>query len=119
VDEVFRDITDGEIFGYTFKVLPRGYGGEITMLVGISVEGKVTGIEVVAHGETPGLGSHIGDADFKNQFQEKSVDEHLTVVKGGAAGEQDIEAISGATISSRAIVDGVNIAIDIFNKINE
>ena len=102
VSEVY---TDGESFAV--KVLPGGFDGEITMMVGI-VEGKVSGISVISHTETPGLGAVAaaqnakGEA-FRGQF----------VGQGGelAIGEQ-IDAMSGATITSTAVVTGVNAALN-------
>ena len=91
---------------YAVKVLPGGFDGEITMMVGIS-EGKVTGISVISHTETPGLGA-VAAADsakgeaFRSQF---AGGDEFTV--GG-----NVDAISGATITSKAVTTGVNAAVD-------
>ena len=101
VSEVY---SDGE--SYAVKVLPGGFDGEITMMVGIS-NGAVTGISVISHTETPGLGAVAaaqnakGDA-FRGQFVGQS---------GLLEIGNQIDAMSGATITSTAVVAGVNAAL--------
>ena len=92
---------------YAVKVLPSGFDGAITMMVGIE-DGQVTGISVISHTETPGLGAVAaaqnakGDA-FRSQFVGQSGELEV--------GDQ-IDAMSGATITSKAVVAGVNAALD-------
>ena len=92
---------------YAVKVLPSGFDGTITMMVGIA-DGQVTGISVISHTETPGLGAVAaaqnakGDA-FRSQFVGQSGELEV--------GDQ-IDAMSGATITSKAVVAGVNAALD-------
>lgn len=119
VAEVFTGMKDSTVEGYTFKVLPKGYGGEITVLVGISLDGKVTGLKVVSHNETPGLGANATKDSFQAQFNNKQIEIPLTVVKGGSAGDSEVQAITGATITSEAVTDGVNYAIQMFKEINK
>ena len=101
VSEVY---TDGA--SYAVKVLPGGFDGEITMMVGIA-DGKITGISVISHTETPGLGAVAaaqnakGEA-FRGQFVGQS---------GELAVGDQIDAMSGATITSNAVVTGVNAAL--------
>ena len=101
VSEVY---TDGS--SYAVKVLPGGFDGEITMMVGIA-DGKITGISVISHTETPGLGAVAaaqnakGEA-FRGQFAGQS---------GELAVGNQIDAMSGATITSNAVVTGVNAAL--------
>ena len=96
--------------GYAVEVVPKGFNGEITMMVGVSFEGKVLGISVVKQAETAGLGALIqadnakGEA-FRNQFI--GLSGKLDVQKDGGT----VEAISGATITSRAVTEGVNAAL--------
>ncbi len=89
---------NGGICGYSATVSPSGFGGPIELMVGISSDGKVVGVDVVSMSETPGLGSKTGNSDFLSQFI-------------GAAGEVKVDAISGATISSKAVAEGVNAVI--------
>lgn len=103
----------GEVVGYCFKVSTKdnenkAFGGEIHMIVGVDRDLKVTGIDLTTLAETPGLGAKADEDDFKSQFKGKGGS--LEVVKSGA-GESQIQAISGATISSKAVTEGVNNAL--------
>ena len=97
--------------GYALEVGPGGFDNTITMMVGIDNEGKVLGISVVNHTETAGLGA-VADADtpkgiaFREQFMGASGS--VSVTKDGGT----MDAITGATITSRAICVGVNAALD-------
>ena len=97
--------------GYALEVLPSGFDNTITMMVGIDNEGKVLGISVVSHTETAGLGAvaaaqtSAGEA-FRSQFVGQSGS--VAVTKDGGA----LDAITGATITSRAICAGVNAALE-------
>ena len=102
VSEIYSDGTS-----YAVKVGPSGFAGEVTMMVGIS-DGKVTGISVISHTETAGLGAVAaaqnakGEA-FRGQFVGQS---------GELAVGDQIDAMSGATITSKAVVSGVNAALN-------
>lgn len=112
----FEAVIDGDVAGYAFKmVTPEGYGGNIEFVVGLSIEGQVTGIDIIKHAETPGLGAKAAEAEFKDQFMDKPIT-LLEVVKTGASAETDIEAISAATITSKAVTNAVNQAIDCYNN---
>lgn len=115
VAEVYEGTDASDIIGYTVKVLPKGYGGEIELIVGISSEGKVTGINIGSMKETPGLGAKASEEGFKGQFTGKPVEE-LSLVKGSASSDKEIQAISGATITSNAVTKGVNTAIELYNS---
>ena len=96
--------------GYAVEVVPTGFGGTITMLVGVSFEGEVLGIAVVSQTETAGLGAIVAadnqaGQSFRNQFV--GLSGSLAVTKDGGS----IDAITGATITSRAVVEGVNAAL--------
>lgn len=88
-------VKNGSVCGYSASVAPAGFSGAIDLMVGIDHTGAVVGVEVVNMSETPGLGSKVGNADFLTQFTGKS-------------GEIGVDAISGATISSKAVAAGVN-----------
>ncbi|MFT6866913.1 MAG: electron transport complex protein RnfG [Cyclobacteriaceae bacterium] len=91
----------------------KGYNGKIELMVGIDKNGIIKNIEVLSHTETPGLGSKIKDEDFLSQFIGKTlIDEEIKVKKDGG----DVDAISGATISSRAFCDAVTQALQAFNQ---
>ena len=97
--------------GYAVEVTPIGFDNTITMMVGVDLEGKVLGISIISHTESAGLGAvaaattSAGQA-FRNQFVGQSGE--VLVNKDGGA----IDAITNATITSRAICDGVNAALD-------
>ncbi|MGL4797850.1 MAG: RnfABCDGE type electron transport complex subunit G [Cellulosilyticaceae bacterium] len=107
--EVYVAKTEGVYVGSVAKVAPNGYGGTIEMLVGIDAEGKVAGVQILSHAETPGLGANMTKESFSTQFKGK--DEGIGVTKGAASGN-DISAITGATITSQAVTDGVNQVIN-------
>ncbi|MFA5113679.1 MAG: FMN-binding protein [Candidatus Margulisiibacteriota bacterium] len=90
--------------GRAVAVKARGYGGEIELLVGIDAKGVVSGLKVLNHRETPGLGANITGTKFLGQFKGKKAGDRLEAKK-------DIDAISGATISSRAVCFGVKEAL--------
>ena len=95
--------------GYVFQVAPGGYGGEITMMVGVDSNLTVSGVEIISHSETPALGENAakgatGEA-FRGQFVGQSGS--LAVAKDGGR----IEALTGATVTSRAVTKGVSAAL--------
>ncbi|MBQ3420561.1 MAG: RnfABCDGE type electron transport complex subunit G, partial [Romboutsia sp.] len=116
VVEVYEGIKGNNVVGYTIKTSSKGYGGAIESMVGISKDGKITGVEIGNHSETPGLGSKATEPTFKNQYLDKDVSKPLLVIKGSANNENEISAISGATITSNGITNGVNAAMKIYNE---
>ena len=97
--------------GYAVQVAPAGFGGEIVMMVGVDFEGKVLGIDVVSHAETAGLGDTAAADNAKGQeFRDGFVGKSgtLAVTKDGG----EINAITSATITSRAVTSGVNAALE-------
>lgn len=105
IEELYIGVKAGSYVGAVAKVVPNGYGGGIEMMVGIGDSGQVTAIEILAHTETPGLGANADTTSFTDQYKEKKAP--LKVVKGTGS-EADIVAITGATITSEAITQGVN-----------
>ena len=106
----------GNTVGYTLKVLPSGYGGTIELMVGIdSAKGQVSGINVISNSETAGLGAKSTDPEFSDQYKGKPLEE-LSVLKNGTPGDTEIKAISGATITSTAVTNGVDAAIEVYNN---
>lgn len=116
IQEIFVAKKSDEIAGYTFKLkTDDGYSAGLEAIVGISIEGKVTGVDIIASSETPGLGLKADDDEFKGQYSGKPISE-LTVVKGTSANENEISAIGGATITSKAVNGVVNEAINFYNN---
>ncbi len=114
--EAYEGIKDGKVIGYTIKTSSKGYGGSIESMVGISKDGKITGVEIGNHSETPGLGSKATEPTYKNQYLDKDTSNALLVVKGSANNDNEISAISGATITSNGVTSGVNAAMKIYNE---
>jgi len=101
----YRGRKDSQLSGVAFKVVaPDGYSGNIEIMTGITPDGTVSGIEILNHAETPGLGAKIVEPAFKGQFKDKSLENaDWRVKKDGGQFDQ----ITGATISPRAIVKAV------------
>ena len=116
--EVFEGTNGSDTVGYTIKTAPSGYGGPVELTIGISKDGKITGVNVGNNSETPGLGAKSTDPAFNGQYKGKAA-KTLEVIKSGAPNESQIKAISGATITSKAVTGGVNEAIAIFDAINK
>lgn len=110
VEEVYIATKNGATIGYAISVAPKGYGGPINMMVGITKDGLVEGVKILSHGETPGLGANASEPSFINQFKEKS--KFIKVVKSTNPSEDEISAITGATVTADAIADGVNTALE-------
>lgn len=100
----------GNAVGYVISSTSKdGFGGEVKITVGIDGDNKITGIAFLSLSETPGLGMNATNPEFAGQFTGKAA-EALTVVKGGGAGDLEINAMSGATITSNAVTNAVNAA---------
>ncbi len=98
-------------YGYIFTVSEQGYGGQIKTMVGIDLDGKIVAVEVLsAADETPGLGQNVAKKSFWEQFKGKS---------GKLSVDTDVEAVTGATYSSKAVVNCVNYALELFEKVKE
>ncbi len=106
----------GNVIGYVITVTAKdGSQANITFSVGIQSDGTVNGYSITSISETPGLGMKAEDEDFYSQFQNKKVDS-FEVVKQAPSSDEQIESISGATITSRAMANGVNAALAYFNS---
>ncbi len=134
---------DGDrLVGYTVTATEKGYGGDVTVMTGILFDGKVNDVAILSHSETPGLGANAQNPDFTNAFKQTFNKEGFAVSKdikedkskNGNSGKgindksekpeeiavpNKIDAITGATITSRAVTRAVNKAIDIYYKIIE
>ena len=104
----------GNEIGYVFTAGAKGYGGTVSVMVGLDSEGTILGIEILSHSETPGLGANAVKDDFKSRFSGKSG--ALTVDKTSNDG-QNIQAITAATITSKAVVNAVNTITETFSQV--
>lgn len=108
--QIAKDKSDN-VLGYVITVTAKdGSQGAITLSVGIKNDGTVNGYSILSHGETPGLGAKATEKEFSSQFQNKKVDKFV-VVKTDAAAENEIESITGSTITSEAVANACNAAI--------
>ena len=105
---------DGALLGYVLVVTTHeGYGGDIQFTLGVKMDGTVNGISILAISETPGLGM---ESVLKPQYAGKNVAQ-FTVTKTGAISDDQIDAISGATITSNAVTGGVNAGLYYFQNV--
>lgn len=104
--------SNGAYAGAAFESTSRnGYGGNITVMVGVNANGKVHGIEILEQKETPGLGARIEDKGFRNRFEGRDIRSTTWAVKKDRG---DIDQITAATISSRAVVEAVREGLDAY-----
>ncbi len=101
-DDIYTIYADGAGAGYAFLAVGKGYGGDIDILVGLEDETTIKGITIISQSETPGLGSRIDESSFASNFAGLNVDDVALTKDGGK-----IDGITGATISSGAVVDAV------------
>ena len=115
VNVAYEVYSGQEVIGHAIIVSPKGVGGNIKMSVGITKEGKIGGLKTVSHSETPGIGDIVEKESFMGRFRNKPIKEALKAVKSTPSKENEIEAVSGATITSAAVTSGVNKAIEFYN----
>ncbi|MFA5576201.1 MAG: RnfABCDGE type electron transport complex subunit G [Tissierellaceae bacterium] len=105
VVEIFVALDGDSASGYAIKNVSKGFGGDLVLMTGFNLDGTVSGMRVLEHSETPGLGARSEEPEFTNRFIGKSVSEEITV-----------EALSGATSTTNGVLAGVNAAREIFNS---
>lgn len=109
IDEAMAAVdASGNTIGYVVTVTDsEGYGGDIKIAMGIKSDGTLNGIEILSISETAGLGMKANTDEFKGQFSNKQV-EQFTYTKTGAQNDYEIDALSGATITTKAVLNAVN-----------
>lgn len=105
--ELFVAKKSGEKVGYVAKVVTGAFGGNMEIILGFEEGGNIIGMRVGQHSETPGLGDNANEPDFYEQFSGLDLGQDISLGSGGKA-SNEIEAISAATITSNAIINGVN-----------
>lgn len=118
VDEIMtaKDAS-GETLGYAFTITSsEGYGGDIQFAMGVQNDGTLNGISILSIEETAGLGMKADTDEFKDQFKDKKV-EKFTYTKNGATADDEIDAISGATITTNAMTNGINAGLCAFRYV--
>lgn len=110
-DETYGDIKVDGVYesskGMVFSILTPGYGGDVTVIIGISKDGYVKGIRLGSNNETPSLGKQAEEPFFTSRFQG---------IKTNASVDADVDSISGVTITSTAVKKAVQSACDMFNE---
>ena len=126
--EVFSDVgkntdvyeakdSDGNVVGWCVTTVVNGYKPGISLVIGINKDLTVSAIDIPpSHSETPGLGGNITTDWFKARFAGKS---SVVIVKRPASADNEVQAITGATMSSRAVAEGVNKSLEIVKAISE
>lgn len=107
VTELYMVFADDAALGYAAQVAPLGFGGEMTVMVGVTTDGDVAGVKLISHSETPGLGNRVGEADYLSQY----------IGKDPRSLAEGIDVITGSTISSKAILAGVESALAAFGTV--
>ena len=108
----YQGMVNGIATGAAFSVAPQGYSGKIELMVGVALNGKVAGIKILNQHETPGLGANVIKPVFLKQFIQKSLQDPIEPKK-------DIDAITGATITTRAVSRGVKSALDAYQTVRD
>jgi len=105
----------GNVVGYVFTTTdPKSYGGEVKVMVGINTDGTVSAVEILSINDTPGLGMKAKEPKFLDQFKDKIAE---IGVNKNTPGENEIQALTGATITSQAVTRAVNTALERFEKV--
>lgn len=111
-EAVVGEAADGSVAGYVISVTSGdGFDGNITLSVGIAPDGTVLGIAFTELNETAGMGMRCGEDAFKDQFAGVAVDQFILNKAGGSTADNEIDSVSGASISSGAVVNAVNTAL--------
>ena len=116
-NEYYVGKTGNDIVGYVFETSAKGYGGDVDVMTGISTDGKITGVILLDHEETPGLGANAEKEEFRAQFLQDVPETVLMLVKYQAPQPGEVEAMTGASMTSRAVTEAVNEAIRQYKKI--
>ncbi len=114
---VYRLKKQNQPVGYAIKTFTeKGYGGHIELMAGFLPDGSINQVTVLTHKETPGLGTKISDLKFSNQFLGKNPEEYVLKVRKDGG---QVDAITAATVSSRAYCDALQRAFDTFIIVND
>jgi len=112
--EIYPAKKDSVVVGYAINTLTKnGFSGNISLMAGFSPDGTIINITVLEHKETPGLGTKMTEPKFKDQFNDKNPEQYKMKVKKDGG---EVDAITAATISSRAFCDAVQRAYNTLQK---
>lgn len=115
----YAAINGGKTAAYIFTESSKGYGGDVSVMTAIKPDGTVAGVAILdVSGETPGLGQNAAKESFFSQYI--GLKKGVSVLKNGAKAENnEVDAVTGATITSTAVTRAVNAALDDFEKVKE
>lgn len=117
VIEAYVGYANDQVIGYVVKTAPVGFGGPVEVVTGLGEDGSITGVRVGSHAETPGLGANVTLPWYYNQYEGLGSTGPVGVSKV-EPGDNEIQAVAGATITSQAVTDGVNFALEAFEEFN-
>ena len=112
VIEAYIGTADGSEVGATVTMVTKGYSSGLQVTVGITSDGTVSGVNIDAHSETPGLGAKAADASYLAQYKDSAAP--FAIVKSPSDAAGDIEAVTGATLTSVGVCDAVNLACRLY-----
>lgn len=115
--EYYTAIKGGDTAAYIFTESAKGYGGDVSVMTAVKPDGTVTGVAILdVSGETPGLGQNAAKESFYSQYA--GLKKGVSLLKNGAKAENnEVDAVTGATITSTAVTRAVNAALDDFEKV--
>lgn len=110
----------GNIVGYVFtNTSNSGYGGAVEVMTGIDAEGTVTGVVILSHNETPGLGANAEKESFRDQYLQAARADGFALIKSGTPADGQVLAMTGATITSNAVTEAVNMSCAQYFSVKE
>ncbi len=109
VNSVFKVESQGAVIGYAVDIVTAGFGGDIDLMVGFAPDMTVTGVSVISQNETPGLGANIRNQSFLDSFN--------GLTGGDVVINSNVDALTGATISSKAVANGINDAAKVVESL--
>ena len=115
VQEAYYAVKSGEKIGATVTVSTKGYSSGLQVTVGVNADGTVSGVNIDSHDETPGLGAKGDDPVYLSQYAGRTVP--LEVVKVSGGGDSEIQALTGATLTSKGICRAVNLACSLYTDV--
>ena len=113
----YTAVKDGNIIGYIFKTAEKGYGGDVSVMTAVNTDGTVKSVAILdVSNETPGLGQNAAKESFYSQYADKK--SGISLVKNGAESDKnEVNAVTGATITSTAVNKAVNTALKQFESV--
>lgn len=118
IENVFKALdANGELLGYTITIVTHeGYSGDIEFMIGVALDGTIHSMSLITINETPGLGMNA-EEEYLPQITELKADQ-IAYTKTGKISNNEVNAISGATITTNALTNGINAGLSYFRSIN-